>query len=78
MVSALHMEALPRSDSGFVSFPEPRIPDPEPRLGCPPDYVISEAAHRRMEHLMSRRKQTTSPSSGAPLFPSEPTASHAC
>ena len=71
MVSALHMEALPRSDLGFVSFPEPR-------LGCPPDYVISEAAHRRMEHLMSRRKQTTSPSSGAPLFPSEPTASHAC
>ena len=32
MVSALHIEALPRSDSGLVSFPEPRIPDPEPRL----------------------------------------------
>src|SRR6516164_5479576 len=66
------MEALPRSDSGFVSFPEPRIPDPELRLGCPPDFVISEAADRRMERLMSRRTRTTRPWSGASLFPSGP------
>ena len=42
---------------------------------CPPDFVISEAADRRMERLMSRRTQTTWPWSGALLFPSGPTAS---
>ena len=45
---------------------------------CPPDFVISEAADRRMERLMSRRKQTTWPWSGASLFPSGPTTTHIC
>jgi len=58
------------------SSPESRTPNPG--FGCPSDYVISEAADRRMERLMSRRKQTTWPWSGASLFPSGPTASHAC
>ena len=45
---------------------------------CPSDYVISEAADRRMERLMSPRKETTWPWSGASLFPSEPTARCVC
>ncbi len=39
---------------------------------CPPNFVISEAADRRMKRLMSRRKQTTWPWGGALLFPSDP------
>ena len=45
---------------------------------CPPDFVISEAADRRMGRLMSRRKETTWPWSGASLFPSGPTTTHVC
>jgi len=45
---------------------------------CPPDFVVSEAADRRMERLMSRRTQTTWPWSGASLFPSEPATTHVC
>jgi hypothetical protein len=45
---------------------------------CPPDFVMSEAADRRMERLMSRRKQTTWPWSGASLFPSGPATGHVC
>ena len=45
---------------------------------CPPDFVISEAADRRMERLMSRRTQTTWPWSGASLFPSGPATTHVC
>jgi hypothetical protein len=45
---------------------------------CPPDFVVSEAADRRMECLMSRRKETTWPGSGASLFPSEPASGHVC
>jgi hypothetical protein len=43
---------------------------------CPPDFVISEAADRRIERRMSRRKQTTWPRSSRSLFPSELTTSH--
>jgi hypothetical protein len=44
----------------------------------PLDFVISEAADRRMERLMSRRKQTSWPWSGASLFPSSPTTTLVC
>ena len=43
---------------------------------CPPDFVISEAADRRMERRMSRRKQATWPWSGASLFPSAPATTY--
>ena len=43
---------------------------------CPPDFEISEAADRRMERLMSRRKETTWPWSGASLFPSAPATTY--
>jgi len=45
---------------------------------CPSDYAISDDADRRMERLMSRRKQTTWPWSGASLFPSGPANRHVC
>jgi hypothetical protein len=45
---------------------------------CPADYVISDATDRRMERLMSRRKETTWPWSGASLFPSGPAIGHVC
>ena len=45
---------------------------------CPSDYIMSQAPDRRMQRLMSRRKQTTWPWSGASLFPSAPTTEHVC
>ena len=45
---------------------------------CAPDLVISEAADRRMERLMSRRKETTWRWSGASLFPSAPATRQVC
>ena len=43
---------------------------------CPPDFVMSAAADRRMRRLMSRRTQTTW--SGGSLFPSEPASTQVC
>ena len=45
---------------------------------CPPDFVISEAADRRMERRMSRRKQTTWSRSSRSLFPSGPATGNVC
>ena len=47
-------------------------------LACGTVHLDAEAADRRMERLMSRRKQTTWPWSGVSLFPSGPATGHVC